>query len=97
MPTVARLAEAAQLLPLSTAPVERAFSALPFIKSELRNRTDDDKLHQELLVYLSGPSFDEAPFDVFLERFLGQTHRLKQALTQLAKRKLKEREEEFKV
>ena len=51
-PLVYRLIELALLLPVATASVERAFSAMNIIKTDLRNRMVDEWLNDLLLCYI---------------------------------------------
>ena len=51
-PTVYRLIELALLLPVATATVERAFSAMKIIKTELRNKMSDGWLNELMVIYI---------------------------------------------
>ncbi|XP_047084564.1 zinc finger MYM-type protein 1-like [Lolium rigidum] len=51
-PTVYRLIELAMLLPVGTATVERAFSAMKIIKTELRNKMSDGWLNDLMVCYI---------------------------------------------
>ena len=51
-PTVYRLIELALLLPVATATVERAFSAMKIIKTELRNKMSDAWLNDLMVCYI---------------------------------------------
>ena len=51
-PLVYRLIELALLLPVATASVERAFSAMKIIKTELRNKMSDGWLNDLMVVYI---------------------------------------------
>jgi hypothetical protein len=51
-PTVYRLIELAMLLPVATATVERAFSAMKIIKTELRNKMSDGWLNDLMVCYI---------------------------------------------
>ena len=51
-PTVYRLIELALLLPVATATVERAFSAMKIIKTELRNKMSDGWLNDLIVCYI---------------------------------------------
>ena len=39
-------------LPVSTATTERAFSAMKLVKTELRNKMEDDFLNDSLMLYI---------------------------------------------
>jgi hypothetical protein len=49
--TVYRLIELALILPISTAPVESAFSAMKIIKTKLRNKISDGWLNDLMVCY----------------------------------------------
>jgi hypothetical protein len=51
-PLVYRLIELALLLPVATATVERAFSAIKIIKTELRNKMTDGWLNDLMVCYI---------------------------------------------
>ena len=48
---VYKLIELALILPVSTATIERAFSAMKIIKTELRNKISDDWLNELMVCY----------------------------------------------
>ena len=52
-PMVYRLVELALLLPVATTSVERAFSAMKAVKTDLQNRMGDEWLNDSLVVYTS--------------------------------------------
>ena len=52
MITVYRLIELALLLPVATATVERAFSAMKIIETELRNKMSDGWLNDLMVCYI---------------------------------------------
>ncbi|KAG2642740.1 hypothetical protein PVAP13_2KG196491 [Panicum virgatum] len=56
-PLVYRLIELALLLPVATASVERAFSAMNIIKTDLRNRMADEWINDLLLCYIEKKIF----------------------------------------
>ncbi|XP_042380002.1 zinc finger MYM-type protein 1-like [Zingiber officinale] len=51
-PLVYRLIELALVLPVATASVERVFSAMKIIKTDLRNRMGDEWMNDSLVVYI---------------------------------------------
>jgi hypothetical protein len=51
-PLVYRIIELALLLPVATATVERAFSAMKIIKTELRNKMIDGSLNDLMVCYI---------------------------------------------
>ena len=56
-PLVYRLIKLALLLPVATATVERAFSAMNIIKTDLRNRMSDEWLNDLILCYIEKEIF----------------------------------------
>jgi hypothetical protein len=56
-PLVYRLIELALLLPVATATVERAFSAMKIIKTELRNKMSDGWLNDLMVYYIEREIF----------------------------------------
>ena len=56
-PTIYRLIELALLLPVATATVERAFSAMKIIKTELRNKMYDGWLNDLMVIYIEREIF----------------------------------------
>ncbi|XP_018623814.3 uncharacterized protein [Nicotiana tomentosiformis] len=70
-PFVFRLVKFALLLPVATATVERTFSAMKLIKSELRNRMNDEFMSGCLVPYVErkifNTIFDETTMNTFRE------------------------------
>ena len=58
-PLVYHIIELALLLPVATASVERAFSAMNIIKTDLRNRMNDEWLKDLTLCYVEKEIFRE--------------------------------------
>ena len=56
-PLVYRLIELALILPVATASVERAFSAMHIIKTDLRNKMSDEWLNDLILCYIEKEIF----------------------------------------
>ena len=56
-PLVYRLIELALILPVATATVERAFSAMSIIKSELRNKMNDNWMNHCMICYIERDVF----------------------------------------
>jgi hypothetical protein len=56
-PLVYKLIELALLLPVSTASVERTFSAMNIIKRELRNKIEDDWMNDLMVCYMEKEIF----------------------------------------
>ncbi|KAH0677806.1 hypothetical protein KY285_025607 [Solanum tuberosum] len=68
-PLVFRLIKFALLLPVATTTVERAFSAMKLIKSELRNRMDDDFLSSCMVPYVEKRIFNTISDESIMNRF----------------------------
>ncbi|XP_060181319.1 uncharacterized protein LOC132610923 [Lycium barbarum] len=68
-PLVFRLVKLALLLPVATASVERAFSAMKFIKNDLRSQMSDDFLSGCLVPYLEKDVFDNVSNDAIIKTF----------------------------
>jgi hypothetical protein len=66
---VYRLLELALVLPVATATVERSFSAMKFIKTNLRNKMDDIFLTDALLCYVEKEVFASVENEAILQRF----------------------------
>ncbi|XP_060210907.1 uncharacterized protein LOC132637910 [Lycium barbarum] len=68
-PLVFYLVKLALLLPVSTASVERAFSAMKFIKNDLRSQMSDDFFSGCLVPYLEKDVFDNVSNDAIIKTF----------------------------
>ncbi|XP_055807051.1 uncharacterized protein LOC129875853 [Solanum dulcamara] len=68
-PLVFRLVKLALLLPVVTASVERAFSAMKFIKNDLRSQMSDDFFSGCLVPYLEKDVFDSISNDAIIKTF----------------------------
>ncbi|XP_057496705.1 uncharacterized protein LOC130781516 [Actinidia eriantha] len=68
-PLIYRLLKLALILPVATASVERAFSALKIVKSCLRNRMGDQFLNDSLLVYIEKKRFNDISNNAIIDRF----------------------------
>ncbi|KAJ3698945.1 hypothetical protein LUZ61_002650 [Rhynchospora tenuis] len=68
-PLVYKLIKLALILPVATATVERAFSAMNIIKTRLRNRMGDDFLNDNLVTFIEKDKFREVPNEVIMQRF----------------------------
>ena len=66
-----RLIELALILPVATATVERAFSAMNIIKTERRNKMNDDWMNNSMICYLERDLFASVEDENFLKRFQG--------------------------
>jgi hypothetical protein len=63
------------LLPVATANVERAFSAMSFVKSKLRNKMDDSLLDDCLVTYIERDTFSKVDEEDVIETFMAMTRR----------------------
>ncbi|XP_060202997.1 uncharacterized protein LOC132631440 [Lycium barbarum] len=68
-PLVFRLVKFSLLLPVATASVERAFSAMKFIKNDLRNRMNDGLLSGCLVPYVEKDVFINISNDAIVKTF----------------------------
>ncbi|XP_006356863.1 zinc finger MYM-type protein 1-like [Solanum tuberosum] len=68
-PLVFRLIKFVLLLPVATTTVERAFWAMKLIKSELRNRMDDDFLSSCMVPYVEKRIFNTISDESIMNRF----------------------------
>ena len=74
-PLVYRLIELALLLPVATASVEKVFSAMNIVKTDLRNRMGDEWMNDSLVVYIEKEIFTKIDNDVILRRFQNMASR----------------------
>ena len=68
-PYVYLLITLALVLPVATASVERAFSAMNIIKSRTRNRMGDQWMNDSLVVYLEKDTFNSLDNETIIQRF----------------------------
>ena len=68
-PLVYRLIELALVLPIATATVERVFSAMKIVKSDLRNRIGDEWLNDSIMVYIEKAIFATVDNESILQRY----------------------------
>ncbi|XP_042423094.1 uncharacterized protein LOC122010651 [Zingiber officinale] len=68
-PLVYRMIELALLLPVATATVERVFSAMNIVKTDLRNRIGDEWMNDSLVVYIEKDVFNTVDNELILQRF----------------------------
>ncbi|XP_015170509.1 uncharacterized protein [Solanum tuberosum] len=68
-PLVFRLVKLALLLPVAIASVERAFSAMKFIKNDLRSQMGDDFFSGCLVPFVEKDVFDSIPNDAIIKTF----------------------------
>ncbi|XP_038711756.1 uncharacterized protein LOC120005951 [Tripterygium wilfordii] len=77
-PSIYRLLKLALLLPVATATVESAFSAMKIIKNRMRNRMGDQLLHDSLVVYIERNKLNEISNETIIQRFQKMKTRRKQ-------------------
>ena len=68
-PLVYRLLTLALILPVTTATVESTFSATSIIKTQLRNRMEDQWMHDCLVAYIERDLFDKIDNEAIMYRF----------------------------
>ena len=68
-PLVYLLLTLALILPVATATVERAFSAMNIIKTRLRNRMGDEWLSDSLVVYIENEVFEGVTNEAIMKKF----------------------------
>lgn len=74
-PLVYRLIELALILPVATATVERTFSAMKIIKTELRNKMADDWINDSMICYIEREIFAAIDDERILQRFQSMNNR----------------------
>ena len=77
-PMVYRLVELTLLLPVATASVEKVFSAMKAVKTDLRNRMGDEWLNDSLVVSIEKEIFDSIDNELILNRFQNMDSRRNQ-------------------
>ncbi|XP_039123438.1 uncharacterized protein LOC120260060 [Dioscorea cayenensis subsp. rotundata] len=68
-PLIYSLIELALVLPVATASVERVFSAMNVVKTDLRNKMGDEWMNDSLVVYIEREVFATIDNEVILQRF----------------------------
>ena len=68
-PLIYRLIELALVLPVATATVERVFSAMNIVKTDLRNKMGDEWMNDSLVVYIEQEVFATIDNEAILQRF----------------------------
>ncbi|XP_057997282.1 uncharacterized protein LOC110644107 [Hevea brasiliensis] len=74
-PLVYLLIKLSLILPVATATMERAFSAMNIIKSSLRNRMGDELLNNCLVTYIERDVFASIDNEVIMDRFQSMKNR----------------------
>ena len=77
-PMVYHLVELALLLHVATTSVERVFSAMKAVKTDLQNRIGDEWLNDSLVVYIEKEIFDSIDNELILNRFQNMDSRRNQ-------------------
>jgi hypothetical protein len=68
-PLVYHLIVLALILPVSTASTERSFSALKYVKNDLRNRMGDEYLSIALILYVDNEYTNKLSVDKIIDKF----------------------------
>jgi len=68
-PLVYRLIELTLILPVATATVERIFSAMSIVKTDLRNKMGDEWLNDLMICYTEKEIFRSIKNDKIIKRF----------------------------
>ncbi|XP_019256474.1 PREDICTED: zinc finger MYM-type protein 1-like [Nicotiana attenuata] len=63
------------ILPVATATVERAFSSMKYVKSDLRSRIGNEFLNDCLVCYIEDEVFESVPNDMIIDHFQNMTSR----------------------
>ncbi|XP_072147524.1 uncharacterized protein [Setaria viridis] len=74
-PLMYRLIELALILPVTTTTIERAFSAMNIIKTERRNKMNNDWLNSSMMCYIERDLFASIEDEKILKRFQGLRNR----------------------
>ncbi|XP_041995646.1 uncharacterized protein LOC121745754 [Salvia splendens] len=77
-PLVYRLIELTLILPVATASVEKVFSSMKLIKTDLRNRMGDEWMNDIMVVYIERGIFKKIENETILRRFQDMKTRRKQ-------------------
>ncbi|XP_042415441.1 uncharacterized protein LOC122004654 [Zingiber officinale] len=68
-PLVYRMIELALVLPVATASVERVFSAMKTVKTDLRNKMGDEWMNDSLVIYIEKDIFSTIENEQILQHF----------------------------
>jgi glycine cleavage system regulatory protein len=74
-PLIDRLIRLILTLPVSTATIERAFSAMKIVKTRLRNRMEDDFLTNYLIIYIEKEIAERFTIDMIIDDFYSMKER----------------------
>ena len=77
-PLVYLLVKLALTFPVATATVERSFSAMKYIKNELRNRMEDQWMNDCLVVYIERDVACSIDNETIMQRFQNMKTRRRQ-------------------
>ena len=77
-PLVDRLLRIVLTLPVSTATIERAFSAMKLVKTQLRNKIEDTFLAYCLIVYIEKEIIKNVSTTTLIENFIDVTEQMAQ-------------------
>ena len=68
-PLVYLLVKLVLILPVATATVERSFSAMKYIKNQLRNRMGDQWMNDCLVIYIESDVFDSIDNEAIMQQY----------------------------
>ena len=63
------------ILPISTATIERAFSAMKIVKTKLRNKMEDDYLGSYVITYIEKEIAQTFDYDSIIDKFCDMKER----------------------
>ena len=71
-PNLSKLAEILEVLPVTTATVERTFSSMKLIKTRLRSRMGEDTLQAAMRICIEGPDqLSEETLEAAVDHYKG--------------------------
>ena len=75
-PNLSKLATILEVLPVTTATVERSFSSMKLVKTRLRSRMGEDTLQHTMRICIEGPDIlSNEQLDAVLDYYKGQKKR----------------------
>ena len=72
---IERLIRLMLILPVSTATIERAFSAMKLLKTRLRNRMEDEFLADNMIVYIEKEIVGNFTIEMIMDEFYSMKNR----------------------
>ena len=75
-PNLSKLATILEVLPVTTATIERSFSSMKLVKTRLRSRMGEDTLQHTMRICIEGPDIlSNEQLDAVLDYYKGQKKR----------------------